>query len=479
MKALRKKRALAAGFLAGGFALGCSAPEPEPSEPLPPNVVLVVLDTTRADILSAYGYPMPTSPALETLAGEGMLFRQAMSTDFWTLPAHASLFTGLYPSSHQATSETNRLATRAKTLAEYLRSAGYRTRAYVSNAWIGAERGFAQGFESYIETWKTNSGAVNDYGFDRAGVAGAGEWIGERTRRGEPFFLFLNLNSAHMPYSPDTMALVDVAPGPRPIDRTRALRKVKGMWHYLGGKYTLDEKDFEILQALYAAEVAMVDALLGELMASLEESGALDNTLVIVTADHGENLGEHGMIDHLLSMYDTTIRIPLVMRHPPTIPAGSVSEELVSLVDIVPTVLDISGLGERYPEIVSRSLLRDDRPAREFVIAENERPLNGIDLMARNYPDFDLARIDRRMKMLRTPHHKLIRYEDGGTEVYDLLRDPGELEDLSETQPELRDQLLGQLEAWMAAQGNNAAPEPLEISDPETREQLRSLGYIE
>ena len=83
------------------------------------------------------------------------------------------------------------------------------------------------------------------------------------------------------------------------------------------------------------------------------------------------------------------------------------------------------------------------------------------------------------MKMLRTPHHKLIRYEDGGTEVYDLLRDPGELEDLSETQPELRDQLLGQLEAWMAAQGNNAAPEPLEISDPETREQLRSLGYIE
>ena len=461
------------------MTLGCSPAGEEGPGAGRPNVVLVVLDTLRADVLSVYGYPKPTSPALDALAREGALFRQAMTTDFWTLPAHASLLTGEYPQVHQATAETNRLPGRVTTLAEYLRRAGYRTRAYVSNAWIGEDRGFGQGFESYIETWKSSPGAANDYRFDLAGVEGAEEWIGEMAGRGEKFFLFLNLNSAHMPYSPDVLSLVDLSPEPRPIDRTRVLRKVKGMWAYLGGSYTLSETDFEILEDLYTAEVSMVDGLVARLVDALKRLGIFDETLFIVTSDHGENLGEHGMVDHLLSMYETTIRIPLIIRHPPSFEAGSRRDELVSLIDILPTVLDLSGLAERYPEIAARSLARADRSPHEFVIAENDRPMNGIELMAKNYPDFDTSSIDHRMKMLRTDRHKLIWYDDGRIQVYDLESDPMELEDLSTSRPELASRLLGMLEEWRSAQEAHAPVPPLDITDPKLREQLKALGYIE
>ncbi|MDE0887303.1 MAG: sulfatase [Myxococcota bacterium] len=461
---------LSAGLLAG--LLACDAPGQDPR----PNVVLIVLDTTRADILSAYGYPKPTSPNLAKIAEEGVLFRQAMSTDFWTLPAHASLFTGQYPTRHQATSETNRLDDRVTTLAEYLNEAGYRTRAYVSNAWIGAERGFGQGFETYVETWQS---APGDYESDRAAIAGARDWVEARAKKDEPFFLFLNLNSAHMPYSPDVSTLVELSPQPMPIERTRKLRRIKGMWAHLGGEYALEDLDFEILENLYAAEVAMVDQLVGKLIRTLETSEVLDETLLIVTADHGENLGEHGMVDHLLSMYDTTIRIPLILRHPGTFPAGEERDELVSLVDLVPTVLEICGLKRDADEFAGRSLASAEPPGHEFVVAENGRPINGIDLMRKSFPDFDTQSIDHRMKMLRTRQHKLIWYDDDRIELYDLAADPGETHDLAEENPELARELLQKLEDWADTQGTPIQTKPLEITDPATQERLRALGYIE
>ncbi len=467
--------------LAAAATLGCTQAGEEElrQEPDRPNVVLVVLDTTRADTLSAYGYPKPTSPSLESLAQQGARFDQAMTTDFWTLPAHASLLTGEYPRIHQATSETNRLPRRVTTLAEYLLRAGYRTRAYVSNAWIGGDRGFSQGFEAYIETWKANPGAPDDYRFDLAGVEGASAWANEMADAGENFFLFLNLNSAHMPYSPEVISLVDLSPEPRPIQRTRMLRKVKGMWAYLGGSYALTKEDFEILEDLYTAEILMVDRLVGQLADSLDRRGILDDTVFIVTADHGENLGDHGMVDHLLSMYETTIRVPLIIRYPPSFPAKSQRQELVSLIDIVPTVLHLCGLGDRYPALAARSLARPDRASHEFVIAENDRPMNGIGLMEKNFPDFDLRRIDRRMRMLRTEQHKLIWHDDGEIELYDLIADPAELNDLSSLDPELGSRLLGMLETWEQAQAAIDAPPALDVTDPKLREQLRALGYLE
>jgi arylsulfatase A-like enzyme len=463
--------------------LGCLPETEGPVETPRPNIILIVLDTTRADILSAYGYAKETSPNLASLAHEGILFEQATSTDFWTLPAHASLLTGQYPSDHNATSETNLLQPGVRTLAESLSAAGYKTQAYVSNAWIGAERGFDQGFDGFVETWKTGGLQGSEFGLDRAAIEGAEAWIAERDPLGEEFFLFLNLNSAHMPYSPDPMVLADLSPGPRSIERTRRLRMLKGMWAYLGGDFELDAKDFAILRELYEAEIAMLDALVGRLVEFLRAREILDETLVIVTSDHGENLGDHGMIDHLLSMYQTTTRVPLIMRHPPSFSPGRRSQNVVSLVDIVPTVLDIAGLADLYPELSGGSLVSPRHSPERAVFAENDRPLNGIDLMRANYPDFDLATIDGRMRMIRTHQYKLIWKEDGSTELFDLIADPEELDDLSEQAPELREKLLARLRSWMTSQelggGGNAEPPRMQVMDPETRQQLRSLGYIE
>ena len=468
-------------LIASAITLGCSPAEEIDLQAKPnrPNVVLIVLDTTRADTLSAYGYPKPSSPSLESLAEEGALFHQAITTDFWTLPAHASLLTGEYPRIHQATAETNRLPGRVTTLAEFLSRAGYRTRAFVSNAWIGRDQGFGQGFESYIETWKSSPGARNDYQFDLAGVEAATTWAGEVATRDEDFFLFLNLNSAHMPYSPEVMSLAELSPEPRPIDRTRMLRKVKGMWAYLGGSYTLSEEDFDILEDLYTAEILMVDRLVGRLVDSLDKQGILDETLIIVTSDHGENLGDHGMVDHLLSMYETTIRVPLIMRHPAFFPAGGQRQELVSLIDIVPTVLHICGLEEQYPDITARSLAHPNPIVREFVIAENDRPMNGIELMRKNYPEFDIEKIDGRMQMLRTDQYKLIEHGDGRLQVFDLAADPQELHDLSASNPELSSRLMGMLNDWNSRQETVAPPPALDVTDPKLREQLKALGYLE
>lgn len=452
-----------------GLLVACSPAAPSER----PNVLLVVLDTTRADLLSAYDHPAPTSPHLEKLAREGALLTRAYSTDFWTLPSHASLLTGLYPSEHGATSETNRLGPGVETLAEHLAGAGYSTAGFVSNPWISRETGFAQGFGSFTETWREAGQPP-----DRQAVERAGRFIANEARARRPFFVFVNLNDAHMPYSPDPQVLHEVAPRAHSVERTRRLKRLVGTWEYLAGAVVLDATDLDILRDLYQGELRTVDGHLGELVAALTAAGVLNDTLVIVTADHGENLGEHGLIDHMLSMYDTTIRVPLVIRFPSRVEAGRVVPEVASLVDVLPTILDAVGI--EPPAGAGRSLLGDTPAApRGFVIAENERPHNGIRLLETGFPEFDTSKIDGRMRMLRTDRYKLI-WSEGRVELYDLEADPGEQRDLGAEMPQLRDELLGELEAWMAASktrsGAAAAPGPV---DPRAREQLRALGYVE
>jgi arylsulfatase A-like enzyme len=446
-----------------------------------PNVVIVVLDTTRADALSSYGNPKPTTPHIDELASQGLRLTSASATDFWTLPSHASLFTGLYPSEHHATSETNELRAEANTLAERLRGAGYATAAFVTNPWLAAERGFAQGFDTYEEMWRKRPRDARNGGGHREeqrAVELSRAWIEARADEATPFFLFLNLNTAHLPYRPDPSVLAALSPEARPLHRVVRLKRVAGMWRQLAGAETFDETDFEILRELYEAEVAMADALVGELVETLRRLGILDRTLVVATSDHGENIGDHGMIDHLLSLYETTLRIPMVMRYPPRIPAGRVDDSLVSLVDVSATVLDVCGLGDRYPGS-GRSLVDPAREEPAFIIAENDRPLNGIELMRKRFPAFDSESIDQRMRMLRSGRYKLIWYEKGARELFDLETDPDEQRDLSANAPEIRERLEGLLEDWMQARRSDVTREPFESRDEEGLERLRALGYIE
>jgi arylsulfatase A-like enzyme len=327
--------------------------------------------------------------------------------------------------------------------------------------------------------WNQRPGAAGSAFDGKRAIDLATAWIRERVADAEPFFLFLSLNTPHLPYSPDPLVLVELSPQPRPLDRMVRLRRVAGMWAHLAGAQTFDDTDFEILRDLYDAEVAIADALVGRLVETLREQQVLDQTLVVVTSDHGENIGDHGKIDHLLSMYETTLRIPMILRYPERIAAGSVDDSLVSLIDVSATVLDLLGLGARYPDAAGRSLIDPDRPAPAFVVAENERPLNGIKKMRKSFPDFDTDPIDQRMRMLRTERYKLIWSEKSGSQLFDLDADPGEQQDLASSEPEVRARLEELLAGWMQQHSAGSGGETFESNDPEALRRLRALGYIE
>ena len=214
---------------------------------------------------------------------------------------------------------------------------------------------------------------------------------------------------------------------------------------------------------------------------ALRQADLDDKTLVIITSDHGENLGEHGMIDHLLSMYDTTLHVPLVMRYPKVFSGGRRYDGLVSLVDVFPTILDVCGLQNAAEglAVAGHSLCDPDTSGREFVIAENDRPVNGVQLMKNKFPDFQTAAIDHPMRAIRTADNKLIWTLDVGREFYDLVRDPQELDDIALQQPTAATTLQGVLKRWMEHIGTVDNIGLFDSQDAESLEKLRSLGYIE
>lgn len=465
--------------------------------PRRPNVLLVVIDTTRADALSSYANDSPateprSTPSLDRLAREGARFTRVFSTSFWTLPSHASLFTGRYSTEVGATAETNRLPGAAHTLAERFSQAGYRTAAFVSNSWVSRERGFDQGFETFVESWRPQYDLQGPLGVDRASEKLAARWMRDRARLHEPFFVFVNLLTPHLPYEPDPKVLDELGAPPLPADRTPRLRGLAGMWPYLAGRVHLDARDFEILRTLYHGDVYQADALVGRLVSELEEAGVLDDTVVVVTSDHGENIGDHGLIDHLLSMYDSTLHVPLIVRYPPLIEPGRVDTRLASTVDIVPTILAACGIPPGGDLGDARDLLDPRAGGRDFVYAENERPVNAIQLLAKEFPDFDRSGVEGRQRALRSGRYKLIWEERSGSEtgpwptrlrLYDVEADPGELHDLAGQHPKLRDELWARLQAWMArpeARGPGGEDsEAFQGGDPAALERLRALGYVE
>jgi len=441
-----------------------------------PNVVVIVLDTVRADALSCYGNTEPLTPHVDAVARDGTRYATTYATCFWTLPSHASLLTGLYPSEAGATSETNHLPEAVETLAERLRRDGYATGAVVRNPWLSVERGFAQGFDVFVEAWRTTE--VPEIEAEHAAVGAAVEWMAERAREPAPFFLFVNLNLAHLPYTPSDEALQHVATREWPPDHVERMRGIESGWGHLTGRLELQASDYELLRELYHAEVWLLDAMVGELDRALHELGVADRTVLVVTSDHGENLGEHGRIDHVLSMYEPTVRVPLVIRGP-GIPAGDVVTEPVSLVDVTPALLAACSVPDRDASGASRS--NGASPfTRDAVYAENRRPVNGVRLLERWFPDFDASSIDHPMRMVRSGSDKLIWTADVGTELYDLDTDPGESLDLSGRRSDRRDDLLAILRQWALGQRPVAGQVP-EVAgrDRENLERLRRLGYVE
>jgi len=431
-------------------ALACSG-EPEST---PKGVILISIDTLRADHLGAYGYAHPTSPALDAIARDGVVFESAVSTSPWTAPAHASMLTGQYPNRHGLVTYRNKLDPRSPHLAERLRDAGYQTAAIVSASNVGSDYGFDRGFESFVQLPELHP--VESSGVTEAAIA----WLGKRDET-RPFFLFLHLFDLHNPYGAKPeyeAALVEPYDGDFSGDTLQLLEVFQG-------RREMNERDLAHVVQLYDAGIRQVDDEIARLRSALEARGLFDRTLVIVTSDHGEEFRDHGGFLHAYSHYQELLHVPLFLRGP-GLPRGARIAEPVSLVDLMPTVLAYLGIepAREQSGVDLRALWgADDAP-----------PLPDRTLFSE--ADQTNRKPNIRRSARRGSHKLLYNLRTRKIELYDLANDPAEQHDLAEEEPAIRRQLLTDLNEFI--QGAEARGELREVTDQQL-EELRRLGYIQ
>ena len=509
-----RRPALAAGvvaLVATAFLLSPRAPSrrvPRAAAPAP-SVVLIVVDTLRRDHLSAYGYARPTSPHIDRLAAEGALFAHAYSTASWTLPAHASLFTGLYASTHRTDTGHIRLPASLLTLAQVLAARGYRTAGFSANPWVTPMNGFDRGFErfDYVgvrtvtgvfflnlvrEGWRTRRGlAPPDLGGQDVTDNLLG-WIEEVRPGGSPFFAFANYMEAHEPYGsvPEPFFSAFLSD---PVSPTAGRHWVREAPLFLcsscsdegesdgvrcaGGRWRVTPERARAAMALYDAGVLYVDHQIGRVVEALDRAGLRDDTLIVVTSDHGETLGERGQMGHGGLLYDSVLAIPLVIRYPRLFPSGMRVEEPASPVDVLPTIA--AAAGAPHPALPdARRLGPGSVPADRAVLAEYfpvaEHVWKAVGRRLRC--DYSLA--GRESASIEREGFKYIWSSHGENELYELGTDAAEERNVLRERPELASRLDAELRTWRTRLGApRAAGEDGRI-DPATRQVLESLGYL-
>lgn len=436
--------------LAGALA-GCA-----PSEERPSDVILIVCDTLRADHLSCYGYERPTSPRLDAFAATATRYEHAYSTAPWTLPAHASLFTGLFPFEHGAITElvsdvrstVRPLAPEATTLAELFRDAGYATAGFVANDVFLSERlGIAQGFD----TWDIRRARAD--GLLRVALG----WLDER-EEDEPVFLFLNFMDTHRPYySRHRPALLAEDPG---LDSPELLDELFEPVH--SGEAGPDDPRVRRLVDQYDTAIGNLDDGLGALFDQLAERGRLDDALVVVTSDHGEYFAEHALLQHSKDVYEEALRIPLIVRAPGQTEGASRAERF-SLAELPARVTELAGL-----RATGDARFRTGLP----VLAENYYSRTS-DL---EHPEFG-PRFRRVRRALILDGHKLIESSDGRNELYALGADPAEAADLAGEDAGRTTQMARSLARLIEASSTALEAGAIEDWSREELERMRALGY--
>jgi arylsulfatase A-like enzyme len=376
-------------------------------QPPPPNVVLIVLDTVRADGVGGKVNGHAVTPHLDRLATTGVRFDSAYATAPWTLPSHATLFTGLAPSQHRAVHEHFVLANHYTTLAEHLKEKGFATYGITSNPWVTKGRGLAQGFAAF-EAAYAGAEAASDKGAARASDL-AVRFIEAAANTEQPFFLFVNYLEAHLPYAPPDEGLL--ALGVNSADLLRREYTIGEAEEIITSARAASDDELALARLLYQCEIAYQDQQLGRVFEALEAQQLLDNTLVIVTADHGEHLGAGNMMGHEFSLADDVLQVPLIVRLPGLYDSGAISSKPVSHLDIVPTVLDAVG-DEAAPELLDGTSLRaleESDGHDRALIAEYSEPVTLInDYWGSRHPDFDASNFAVSLSSLRRGQVKLI-----------------------------------------------------------------------
>lgn len=419
--ARRAVLALALGTIAAAAACGGGAQRP--------NVLVLVMDTTRADRCTVAGGAPGTTPSLDRLAATGVRYLDAWSPGGWTAPAHASLFTGLRPEHHGVDVGLRMfLDASIPTLAERLAAAGWSTACFTNNELVGPGLGLDRGFQRWEGLYLEPRRA---YPWCDATHERALAWALDVDRAGGRFLLFVNDMEPHLPYTPPD----DVARRFLPADATpdevaeaRAFDFPRTLAVMLG-RETVSARMRTLLTALYDAEIATLDASIGRLLGSLDAAGVLDRTLVVVCSDHGENLGDHGLWEHRFSLHRSIRRVPLVVRLPGSFDGGRVVTDPVRLEDVMPTVLEACGLD--VPARLDGASLAASLPGR-VARASQGPPGEFLDRVREAVPGADPSRFAASWEAVFDGRFHYLESSDDREHLFDTVSDPGEASDLAQ-----------------------------------------------
>ncbi len=452
----------------------------------PPNILLISIDTLRADHLGSYGYARDTSPNLDRLAARSIRYTNAYAPAPWTLPSHVAMLSGRHPFDAGIVGADSSIPSSVPMLAESLRGAGFQTAAFVDSrpgGFLGGERGFSRGFDRYEHVAATDPQVYN---FDVAATVAKGlDFLGTRSED-RPFFLFVHTKAVHASPSPTVVADERAVPynSPEPFgSRYLPGPASRFAWHEPGGaagvrylrevnvkigdgvlaRSHFSTDQVEELKALYDGGIRYTDHHLGRLLDGLALLGVEDDTVIIVTSDHGEAFLEHYFFFHK-ELFNPLLRVPLIVHDPRTGESGAVSDR-VSLLDIVPTVLELAGA----PELEGAAGL--SLPGKHGNLPRERTFFSYFDFR-QDYHYQAFAMDDGSHRFIL---HKLRSWPEFREEVFDLRADPGEKSPIDSplVRKKLRAALLGKLER-RGAQGEDR----IEL-DAATIEHLRSLGYLD
>jgi arylsulfatase A-like enzyme len=462
-----------------------------------PDIALIVLDTARRDRFGCYGYDRPTTPTVDGLAAAGMQVETMIANAPWTPPSHASLFTGLYPSQHGC-QWGNQIRVRDSariTLAEWLRNLGYSTVCATNNGLISDKTGLARGFDHYAFRLDLEKGLRRVSRRARKALIGGdsggrvvNSWLRRELKNtAQPMFLFVNYVECHWSYAPPASLQRRVG-GPRfrfgegLNYRFRVADRV-GPWEAIA---RADRRKLDILSTLYDGELANVDSHLADLLRILRAArGPLErDLLLIVTSDHGEHIGEHGLADHHASLDDHLLHVPFIAWGPNIVPSGS-RNGMYELVDVFPSIAALLGHEAPAPYLRDRrtDLFLQERTAQRSKYAFAEWSCwspSELSRLARRNPSYDFGPRARDLVCVRDGDFKFVRSSDGSESLFDLRADPQEENDTASLYPEVFNSLKRELDAsvnswneWGQDDTGLSEADRLEIED-----RLSALGYI-
>lgn len=435
-------------------AAPAKSPAPAPGSKTRPNVVVFLVDTLRRDHLSLYGYKHPTSPELEKLAADAVVFDSAWSQCSWTSPTVASLFTGEYPSSHGIKVHGDSIHPDFKTLAEALKERDYRTVAVVANAGIGDRAGnYHQGFDDFVFLQRQSARTLTKAALERT--------------QGQPFFLYVHVMDVHYPYDEAEQPfnrLVRRPDGARINDALLSMESLRRKRHVPSAV------ELDYVQSLYDSEIGYVDDAFGRFVAGLRERGLYENTLIVFISDHGEEFREHGSYYHGHTLYNELTRVALLMKPPSPFVARRLTEP-VQTIDVYPTVLGL--LGESQASLPGRDL------------APVLRGKDGN--VSREYPIYTETELQADFRSVLIGRYKLIMFDRSPSgiadvcKLYDLEADPIERSNLVNSQPVRVGYMAGLLRRHLETQRARHSYTREEIHktlDEETKRELEALGYV-